>query len=154
MSKDKNASVVTKSWQAVTMIDKTTDEVRERVIARDCEQCGRRFEVSPLGRRPRYCGQTCRQRAWELRRARTDLQREEPARPEVVREVIERTVSPGTGREWAQLFGELAATLRDPSTLLAKRHYDHARIYRALIDAAEALAQATPGGLAALTTHR
>ena len=34
-----------------------------------CEWCGREIALSPRGRRRKYCDQTCRQRAYEHRRA-------------------------------------------------------------------------------------
>ncbi|MFN0029964.1 MAG: hypothetical protein ACKV2O_22650 [Acidimicrobiales bacterium] len=40
-------------------------EILQRVFA--CERCGHEFEPKPLGRRPLYCGRTCRQRAYEAR---------------------------------------------------------------------------------------
>ncbi|MEZ5265632.1 MAG: hypothetical protein R2755_28485 [Acidimicrobiales bacterium] len=33
-----------------------------------CHRCARTFERKPFGRRPLYCGRTCRQRAYEARR--------------------------------------------------------------------------------------
>lgn len=33
-----------------------------------CERCGHEFQPKALGRRPLYCGRTCRQRAYEARR--------------------------------------------------------------------------------------
>ncbi|MFN0026094.1 MAG: hypothetical protein ACKV2O_02745 [Acidimicrobiales bacterium] len=33
-----------------------------------CERCGQEFVPNALGRRPLYCGRTCRQRAYEARR--------------------------------------------------------------------------------------
>ncbi|AYJ32305.1 hypothetical protein D4R08_02255 [Corynebacterium xerosis] len=34
-----------------------------------CEWCGREIALSPRGRRRKYCDQTCRQRAYEHRKA-------------------------------------------------------------------------------------
>ena len=34
-----------------------------------CGWCGRDFERAPRGRRPKWCSQSCRKRAWEQRRA-------------------------------------------------------------------------------------
>jgi AcrR family transcriptional regulator len=36
---------------------------------RHCEECGARLSIQPTGRPPRYCGQTCRQRARRRRMA-------------------------------------------------------------------------------------
>jgi hypothetical protein len=42
----------------------------------ECAHCGREFTPAPRARpgaRPRYCGRTCRQRAYELRKAVPEL---------------------------------------------------------------------------------
>lgn len=42
----------------------------------ECAHCGRRFTPAPRARQgaaPKYCGRTCRQRAYELRKALPEL---------------------------------------------------------------------------------
>jgi hypothetical protein len=47
-----------------------------------------------------------------------------------------------------QLLKQLRAQLNDPSSDVARRPWDHARLYDALGQALTALDAATPGGLA------
>ena len=127
--------------------------VRERVLERDCEHCARRFEVAKTGRPPRYCSHSCRQRAWELRRAAAALDQADP-RPEVVREMVRVPMQPSTPREWCSLLDHLVAELHDPGSDVATRHYDHRRLYGRLVAVLNALDAATPGGLNALEGQR
>ncbi|WP_017584280.1 hypothetical protein [Nocardiopsis valliformis] len=79
--------------------DMVIETVREKLIRRTCEWCGK--EISPRtkgkGRKRRYCSPAHRQRAYELRTARDRQERDQEAGlarrdDEPVREVIERTV--------------------------------------------------------------
>ncbi|WP_116247721.1 hypothetical protein [Nocardiopsis sp. FIRDI 009] len=76
------------------------ETVREQVIRRTCEWCGK--ELAPRargrGRQRRYCSPAHRQRAYELRTAQERLERDQEAGTarrddEPVREVVERTVT-------------------------------------------------------------
>ena len=49
-----------------------------------CVECGMRLFYAGVGRKPRYCSQTCRSRAWEKRRAARDGL--------IAQEVVERPV--------------------------------------------------------------
>lgn len=98
-----------------------------RSAARSCVWCRGAIDVKPLGRIPKWCSATCRQRAWELRRA--------AASGRAAVEIVERLVAvptptrsaPAHG-EWVDLLHELAAQL------------DAGRIYdRELVDLAAAL---------------
>jgi hypothetical protein len=70
-------------------------EVRERqtttdrVTGRSCAQCTSWFSYSGVGRVPKFCSQSCRQRAYELRRARAEVAAGAAEPP--VREVVQRT---------------------------------------------------------------
>ncbi|WP_017590838.1 hypothetical protein [Nocardiopsis ganjiahuensis] len=79
--------------------DTVIETVREKLIRRTCEWCGK--EISPRakgkGRKRRYCSPAHRQRAYEVRTARERQERDQEAglarrEEEPVREVIERTV--------------------------------------------------------------
>lgn len=67
----------------------------ERTISLDCAQCGDPIMLARTGRRPRFCSDTCRKRASEERRAAARLGYPEPV-TRVVREVVERVISPET----------------------------------------------------------
>jgi hypothetical protein len=142
-------------------VDDRRGVMRERVIGKDCESCGQRFRPRTSGRPARFCSQSCRQRAWALRQAQAALQRGD-ARPEVVGEVVEPlvpvsgpiSVVPSTAREWSELLEQLAVQLSDRESDLARRHYDHRRLYQGLLAALTALSEATPGGLENLVMRR
>lgn len=55
-----------------------------------CVECGMQLFYAGVGRRPRYCSQTCRSRAWEKRRAARDGL----VAQEVVEHRVEVTVAP------------------------------------------------------------
>lgn len=106
------------------------DRTHERLVSIECAHCGAVTAYRGSGRRPRYCSPTCRTRAWELRRATTRLERDDP-RPTVVREVVERhterTVSvltrPRSVEDWVRLLGQLEHQVRtNPLSLV---HSDH-----------------------------
>ena len=76
-----------------------------------CAGCGRAVVVAARGPLPKWCGQTCRQRSWERRRAATELTTA-PGPVVVVREVVETpvTVRPQRG-EWVAELAELTRQL-------------------------------------------
>ena len=77
-----------------------------------CAGCGAAVPVETKGPIPKWCGQTCRQRAWELRRAAADLS--DPAVSVAVREVVQVPVTIRPERnEWV---GELAELTRQIAT--------------------------------------
>lgn len=94
-------------------------EVRRRARAGarpatiDCAGCGTPVPVKLRGPLPIWCSSTCRHRAWERRRAATDLahqaQLHDPNRPAVVlREVVEVPVALVPERsEWVGMLAEL-----------------------------------------------
>ncbi|MEU8473201.1 hypothetical protein AB0F30_35945 [Streptomyces sp. NPDC029006] len=70
--------------------------MREQLLHRTCEWCGKPVEYIGKGRPPRYCSPVHRRRAWELRTARDRAERpvsEGGRNREPVREVIQRTVT-------------------------------------------------------------
>ena len=64
--------------------------VRERLVTRTCAWCGAKLTYSGRGRPPRFCTDNHRKRWHERQQAKAELG-DEPAVPEPVREVIERT---------------------------------------------------------------
>lgn len=105
----------------------TSVAASRREAAKICAWCGGLIAVKATGRIPTWCSQSCRQRAWEQKRAA------ESGRCAV--QVVERVVTaptPSDGterRDWPALIEELA------------RELDRGRIYRrdfsALADALE-----------------
>lgn len=67
--------------------DTDSTDKGERLVSTQCRHCGGDIDYAGTGRRPRYCSASCRTRAWAVRRAATELDREHPG-PEVVREVV------------------------------------------------------------------
>lgn len=61
---------------------------------------------------------------------------------------------PDRARDWATLLGTLTAQLRDPSSPLAREHYDHHHLHTALTAVLAALDTARPGGLDRLAHPR
>lgn len=59
-------------------------ETPPETTALHCVECGMRLFYAGVGRKPRYCSQTCRSRAWEKRRAARDGL--------IAQEVVERPV--------------------------------------------------------------
>ena len=141
-------------------------EVSDRMTATSCRQCGKPVMYRGTGTRPRYCGQVCRQRAYELRRHAARLGTTVPE-PEVVREVVERvevrtrdvvrhervevpttvTRVPATAQEWRAMLAHLVTQLGDDGHRVAREHHQHVRLAAALGDAYAALDRAHPGGL-------
>ncbi len=77
-----------------------------------CAGCGTAVAVAARGPIPKWCGQTCRQRGWELRRATGQLS--DPSVSVAVREVVEVPVTIRPERmEWV---GELAELTRQIAT--------------------------------------
>lgn len=137
-----------------------------RVVSRDCEACGRPVTYHGIGRRPRYCTAACRQRAWALRTAARTLTAGADPRPTVLREVVERdriveipappppvpapppaAAVPSRGREWTELLDTLRTQLADDRSLVVREHWQHRRLYDALVLAVVDLGRAHPGGL-------
>jgi hypothetical protein len=131
--------------------------------SRTCAWCGARMTYTGRGRPPRYCGKSCRNRAWEVRTTERRLQRDvalAAATTEPVREVIIETVTrtrtrvetrvdrhpPTTAGEWLKHLAELTRQL-ETGGQVAAQHWYHDRLYGALIDAVDALDGAYPGGL-------
>lgn len=139
--------------------------VVRRLVAVTCAWCGTSVRYSGTGRRPRYCGRACRQRAYEARTAdqRTTaatIPHQEPVR-EVVREVEVRTrvvrprvkapapvvVEPRTADQWAATLQVLVDQLGDRGHNVAHQHWKHRKLQAALAAALVALDRAHPGGL-------
>ena len=109
----------------------------ERLIATSCAHCGGPVTYPGRGKHPRYCGRSCRQRAYELRRAG----RAPAAAGPPVRQVVERVVErphPRTVPGWIAALDELAAQLRGGALTAHPHRRDE--LQRALAGAAQALA--------------
>lgn len=85
-----------------------TERVSERPVARECAWCGTPIELKPRAQHQRYCGRSCRQRAYEVRtaaarqeadRAAGTAREDGPVR-EVVEKVTVRTVRPRRAVPW------------------------------------------------------
>lgn len=85
-----------------------------------CGWCGREFSLAVRGRTPKWCTQSCLQRAWEQRRAAESshaavdvvvhtVEVEKPVPVKVVQRV-EVPVTP-TGQAWPSLLAELVDQL-------------------------------------------
>ncbi|MEO3892189.1 DUF1778 domain-containing protein [Nonomuraea sp. B5E05] len=61
---------------------------------------------------------------------------------------------PLTAREWTEQLAELARQLEDDGTTLALQHWNHRRLYDALVNAVVALGHAHPGGLDRIQPRR
>ena len=61
---------------------------------------------------------------------------------------------PVRSRGWVQLLAELVAQLDDPSSPVAREHWDHLRLFDALAEALAAMDRAHPGGLDGLEGRR
>lgn len=99
------------------MVVKTSVPVRSRAVRRPgqslaCGWCGTKIDLKPLGRPPKWCSSTCRQRAWEQTRAAESGR----AAVQVVTSVIEveRSAPPAPAlpslrsSEWADVLQEMA----------------------------------------------
>ena len=83
-----------------------------RPVSVPCAGCGTAVAVAARGPIRKWCGQTCRQRGWELRRAAGQLS--DPSVSVAVREVVEVPVTIRPERmEWV---GELAELTRQIAT--------------------------------------
>jgi len=83
-----------------------------RPVSVPCAGCGTAVAVAARGPIPKWCGQTCRQRGWELRRAAGQLS--DPSVSVAVREMVEVPVTIRPERmEWV---GELAELTRQIAT--------------------------------------
>ncbi|RVX39148.1 hypothetical protein EDD27_1495 [Nonomuraea polychroma] len=145
-------------------------EVRDRLQGRTCAWCATYIPYSGRGRPPSYCSRSCRNRAWEVRTAERRLQRDIAAaamRAEPVREVRTETITrtrtrvqtrlerrpPSTAKDWVEHLAALTGQLRKDGTL-APRHWDHRKLYHALMEALVVLGDAHPGGLDELAARR
>lgn len=130
---------------------------KERVRQGECRRCGAGFTAAATGRARVYCSSTCRRRDWELRQAEDRVQNGDTGRPEVIREVVERTTyydrpvyrrtAPSSARDWREELTALTEQLADPNSPVVLEHYEHERLARALQAAWAALDRAHPGGL-------
>ena len=91
----------------------TSDEevpTTRRGAARRCGWCGSPIDLKETGRIPKWCSSSCRQRAWEQRRAAASGR----AAVEIVERVLQvpvyRLRTPRHG-EWSALLDELSAQL-------------------------------------------
>ncbi|RVX39141.1 hypothetical protein EDD27_1487 [Nonomuraea polychroma] len=75
-----------------------------------------------------------------------------PATPQPAATAVPRP--PWNAREWIEQLAELVRQLEDGGTTLAFQHWNHRRLYDALINAVVALGHAHPGGLDELTGKR
>lgn len=150
------------------MPKRITDRTEDRPVARECAWCGAVIELRPRGRHQRYCGQSCRQRAYEVRTANSRQESataagdaRDPAEP--VRELVERhtvrtvvrtvtqtqpvPVQSGprldTGRGAAQAIEAIAHAVASRRI----EQHDHRRIYTALRGLLGAIDATHPGGL-------
>jgi len=170
--------------EAARQGERMSRQVAERVLGRECVGCGDPVTYSGKGRPPRYCSAKCRQRTWALRTAEAQLASRADPRPQVVRELVERVTVvriapsplqrtyidaktaaeaataaasprvPDTGRDWTDLLELLADQLSNERHPMAREHWRHAALYRALRTAADALDRAHPGGLPAFEQRR
>jgi hypothetical protein len=121
--------------QNTAIRDHETSYDTRRSAARRCGWCGGFIGVKATGRIPKWCSATCRQRAWEQRRAAASGRCAVEVVERVVRVPVERERTPRHG-DWPPLLRELAAQL------------DSGRIYfRELPELGEAMA-------AVLTAYR
>jgi hypothetical protein len=92
----------------------TTDAAAPPTSRRDaalrCAWCGGAIDVKPVGRIPKWCSASCRQRALEQRRAAASGRAAVEVVERIVQVVVERKASPRHD-EWAPLLRELAVQL-------------------------------------------
>lgn len=119
--------------------------VDDKLLARTCDWCGADIELNSRGRHRRYCGRSCRQRAYEVRtaqRRQVDDRAAGTARgeDEPVREVVERTVTRMhplvAGRPRAETWEEPAPEPSESGETLRPRE-----LHRLLVRAAAEIAQ-------------
>lgn len=84
--------------------------VTRREAAARCGWCGGPIEIKSVGRIPKWCSASCRQRAWEQRRAAASGRAAVEVVERVVHMPVERIRSPRHG-EWLATLQELAAQL-------------------------------------------
>jgi hypothetical protein len=123
------------------------------LVSRDCAHCGRPVRYGGRGRRPRYCGGSCRSGAWSLRRAAQQLGAADPL-PPVVREVLERTVererlvpvrtTPVSVQQWLPLLAQLTRQARDHPEVLARGPGDWEELAHAVRELHASLAGHAP----------
>src|SRR5439155_13040763 len=126
----------------------------ERLISTTCARCGGPIAYPGKGKWPRYCGRTCRQRAYEERRAAALVGAAGdgvPAAP--VRQVLERVTAPrhpSTVPGWVAALGELAAQVR--AGRLTDDPYRRDELRHALAAVAQALGVPAAGASTRPTT--
>ncbi|MFC7331481.1 hypothetical protein [Marinactinospora rubrisoli] len=152
---------------------RVTERVRRRVVERTCAWCGQPIQITPRTTHRRYCTQSCRQRAYEIRTATARQERdrqagrarpaEEPVR-EIVRETTVRTVTrtvqgprppaivqerpilPERAWEVALLLGHAHVAVRDgviPDHDLGRIEHAAQALLRAIADRRDASASLT-----------
>jgi hypothetical protein len=94
---------------AVTQPQLPVHKTRRRAAER-CGWCQGAIEVQATGRIPKWCSASCRQRAWEQRRAAASGRCAVEVVERVVHVAVERERKP-RHREWPPLLHELAAQL-------------------------------------------
>lgn len=134
-----------------------TRRPKERVQEGQCRRCGAVFSAATTGRPRVYCSSSCRRRDWEFRQAEVRVEGATTGRPEVVREVVERTTyydrpvyrerSCTNARQWREQLSALIEQLADPGSTISREHFEHQRLDRLLWEARIALDRAHPGGL-------
>jgi|SRR5580765_1032466 len=78
-----------------------------RAAATNCLWCGAALYVQPVGRIPKWCSASCRQRAWEQRRAAASGRSAVEVVERSVKVPVDRVRMP-RGAEWAEFLRELA----------------------------------------------
>lgn len=81
-----------------------------REAATTCAWCNGSINVQPVGRIPKWCSQTCRQRAWEQRRAAASGRSAVTVVERVITAPVPTTKEPVT-RDWPALLDLLAQQL-------------------------------------------
>ncbi len=78
-----------------------------REAAGVCAWCGGQMKVRPVGRIPKWCSASCRQRAWEQSRAAASGR----AAVRVVERVVDSAVAPPKHGAWIDMLAELTRQL-------------------------------------------
>ena len=92
--------------------------VTRRQAATRCAWCGGEIGLKSTGRLPKWCSASCRQRAWEQRRAAASGRSAIEVVERVVHVAVERDRKPRRG-DWPALLRDLAAQL-DAGTIYAR----------------------------------
>ncbi len=161
--------MATSTSTAADGIELSEDPADERLVSRTCGWCGELMVYRGVGRRPKYCSKSCKNRAWEVRSAQRRLDRDiaaGTASTEPVREVVSRPPKPEPKApaprqaaprapvriaDWVKLLAVLEEQLHGE---LGPKYWDHPKLLKSLNSVLGALDQATPGGLDALMNKR